>query len=445
MPEAMHIRAESVGEDGWGVGQHEGREVRVFDLLPGEEARVEAQHRSRQKPVTWARIVERVGAPSPVRTLPRCPGYGECGGCAWQHMSLEAQHAQKRRRVENALLDSFGSAPDFEGPVASERAYGYRNKGKYVFGIEAGGVVLGAYRPRTHSIVSTVGCQIVEPVIDVLAERVRVEVEERGLPIYIEKRSERGLRYTIIRANGQGQALVALVCTSDTDETALLELAEALIREPQVCGVIRCDNDLRSGALLANQERVLCGVPLTEDIAGVQIELGAQAFYQLNRAQAARAYQDIAGAIGAPGSGSVVELYSGVGGIAFTLARAGHQVLGVERDAAAVAIAQEGAARAGLGDRLQFRCAEAEAIERELFADAQAVVVDPPRKGLGSSVLALLRETRPACIAYLSCGPESLAGDLAQLLEVGYRIELARLYDFMPGTAQIETLVVLRR
>jgi 23S rRNA (uracil1939-C5)-methyltransferase len=47
---------------------------------------------------------------------------------------------------------------------------------------------------------------------------------------------------------------------------------------------------------------------------------------------------------------------------------------------------------------------------------------------------------------YLSCGPESLARDLAELCgRAGFRVRAVQPVDLMPGTPQVETLAVLIR
>ncbi len=439
----MHIQAHGIAEDGRGVALHEGSEIRVFDLLPGEEAIVEVEHSSRNSGIAWARIVERIGPLSPWRTAPACPAYGLCGGCAWQHMRPEEQSRLKRERVTKVLQASLGEAPAIEGPAVPARTLGYRNKGKYVFGYEEGRVLLGAYRPRSHTIVSTLGCQVVEAAIDRVAHLLRDAVQAMALPVYSESGSQEGLRYAVLRSNARQQVFVVLVCTSQSSEDALQALADELDQEDAVCGVLRCDNDLKSGAILTAQQRLLVGGELPELIAGVELALGGSAFFQLNRELAEGAYGDLCAALGPPGQGTVIELYSGVGGIAFTLARAGHRVLGIEIDEEAVRCAQGAARAAGLDALVSFRVGDATSLRRESLPDAHTLVVDPPRKGLGKSTLALITELRPQRIAYLSCGPESLAADLLVLCAAGYRVELTKLYDFMPGTAQVESLVVL--
>jgi 23S rRNA (uracil1939-C5)-methyltransferase len=48
-------------------------------------------------------------------------------------------------------------------------------------------------------------------------------------------------------------------------------------------------------------------------------------------------------------------------------------------------------------------------------------------------------------VIYISCGPESLGRDLAALAEQGWKPDVIEPFDLMPGTAQVETIVRLRK
>jgi 23S rRNA (uracil1939-C5)-methyltransferase len=48
-------------------------------------------------------------------------------------------------------------------------------------------------------------------------------------------------------------------------------------------------------------------------------------------------------------------------------------------------------------------------------------------------------------IVYVSCGPDALGRDLVMLAGHGYTPDAIEPFDLMPGTAQIETIVRLRR
>lgn len=436
------IRATGIDEHGRGTAPWAGRLLCVADLLPGERAEVVVEHESRHRPLAWGRVERRLGAPSADRVPPPCPAFGRCGGCAWQHLAYPAQLEHKRARVERALAAALDRPPEVRAPVPAPGVLGYRNKGKYVFGTDAAGeLLLGAYEPRSHRVVGTLGCQVVEPAIDDAARALQQALAGSGLEVYDEGRRTGQLRYAIVRRGGDGRLLVALVVTSTTPDAPLVACARALVESGAASGVVRVDNDSTGGRLLGDEARPLAGSPTVgETVAGVPVELDALSFWQIHREQARALYDAVADQLAAGPGVSAVDLYCGAGGIAFTLARRGADVLGIERVPAAVDTATRAAAAAGLGDRLRFVVGDASDL-----GDAELVVVDPPRKGLGDATRRALVAASPARIAYVSCGPEALGRDLAALAAAGYRCGPVQPFDLMPGTPQIESLVLLSR
>jgi len=71
------------------------------------------------------------------------------------------------------------------------------------------------------------------------------------------------------------------------------------------------------------------------------------------------------------------------------------------------------------------------------------VVVDPPRAGLGSEVCALLSRVKAKEMVYVSCDPETLARDVAELVKAGYRVAAVHMVDLFPQTFHLESVVVL--
>jgi 23S rRNA (uracil1939-C5)-methyltransferase len=445
--------ATELDDAGCGVGTSEGRRVHAVDLLPGEHAEVEIDHESPHRPEAWGRVVRRLDAASAERVVPDCPGFGRCGGCTWQHLAYPAQLAAKRQRVVAAL----GDVPAVRaGAVAvaevrpSPQQLGYRNKGKYVAGLAGGRVVLGAYAPRTHEIVDTLGCKVVAPIVDEIASWVRGAAESAQLVPYDEARRAGELRYVIVREAG-GDVMIALVVASGTQRDKLERVANALARHPAVRGLVAIHNDRRDGAIVpaGSSAHVLLGHGhLVEQLAGVPVEVGAAEFLQVNREQAAAMYARVAElAAGASPGALAVELYAGLGGIGLQLARAGMRVVAVELDPDAVAQLRRASERAGLpivalaGDAGRLR----DELRARLDATPAVVVVNPPRKGLGEDVRALLVELAAPTIVYVSCGPEALGRDLAALAAHGWAPDAIEPFDLMPGTPQIETVVRLRR
>ncbi len=73
-----------------------------------------------------------------------------------------------------------------------------------------------------------------------------------------------------------------------------------------------------------------------------------------------------------------------------------------------------------------------------------AVVVDPPRSGLGPEVRRWLTQAMPGRLIYVSCNPVTLARDLGELVRSGLTLEEVGLFDFFPQTSHIETAARLR-
>jgi len=453
MSEQHHlVTAKRLAPDGRGVAsidtdpEANAVEFLVQDLLPEESAWVEIEHRSPHRERVWARIVKRVSPLSSARSVPPCPAYGLCGGCSWQHLDHRGQLAEKCALVQAAFVSKLANPPNVQPPAPGETEQ-YRNKGKYVVARIDGSVVLGAYKPRSHDVVSTLGCRVVEAPIDKCARRLAEHATALATPVYKEASDDsQGLRYVILRSNADGEVLVLLVCTSSTADDAIRALAGLAFQEPNVVGVSRCDNDHTTGVLLTDAITPMVGSPtLAEYASGTRIDLGPAAFWQLNRTQAASAFSDLAKGLALPPGANIVELYCGVGAISFALAAEGFNVIGIENNSEAVLTANRAAASKSRDTTLEFLCADATQLDSQLLAGADAIVVDPPRKGLGQAGRDRLIAAKPQVIAYLSCGPESLATDVAALVDAGYTLESVNLYDFMPGTSQIETLAILRR
>ena len=447
-PHRCEVEAIALDDAGAGVGHVGGLDVHVGDLLPGERAEVAIDHRSPHRPEAWGRIIKRFGPPSGDRVAPVCPAYGRCGGCVWQHLKYPVQLGYKHGRVASALAEvpAIASGAVEIAPVQpSPATTGYRNKGKYVVGHSGDHIVLGAYAPRSHHVVDTLGCQVVAPIIDEVATWARGAAERAGLVAYDERTRTGELRYVIVR-EAEGDVMVVLVVAPHTPRSKLDTVAAALARHPAVHSLLAVEHDRRDGAIIPSgaSATVLVGHGhLVEQIAGVPVEVGAGEFLQVNRAQAAAMYARITELAGAAQGSQAVDLFAGLGGIGLHLARAGATVIAVEIDRDAVGQLRRAAQGAGLP--LTAIAGDAGDVRGQLGAKPDIVVVNPPRKGLSAEARGFVAELAAPTIVYVSCGPAALGRDLIALAAHGYTLDRVEPFDLMPGTAQVETLARLRR
>jgi 23S rRNA (uracil747-C5)-methyltransferase len=112
----------------------------------------------------------------------------------------------------------------------------------------------------------------------------------------------------------------------------------------------------------------------------------------------------------------------------------------VEVSAPAVASAQLSAFEAGLED-VTFAVGDATALVAGETQDA--IIVNPPRRGLGDVLCATLEASGVPTIIYSSCNALSLARDIAAM--PAYGPQRIRLFDMFPQTGHYEAMVLLKR
>jgi 23S rRNA (uracil1939-C5)-methyltransferase len=444
--ETLSLACDDLDDDGAGTAVHDGARVHVAAALPGERVLATVTHVSSHRPEAWARL-DSIEEPSPSRRAPACAAYGSCGGCVLQHFDVAAQLAWKAARVRRALAAhaALRDVPVREA-VPSPRALGYRNRSKLVAAARGGGVVLGAFAPRSHDVINLAGCRVSEAPLEELAGALRVLLAEGGVAPYDEHTFTGDLRHVVLRANHAGEVLVVFV-VARPGAAGVAALARRLCAEhPNVIGVVENVNRTRGNVIYGDEERPLEGAATIEERVGeVRLRLSAGAFFQANRDVAALAYAAIAGAVDLHAGDHVVDAYCGVGGIALTLAHGAPSadVLGIEEHEGAIADATAGAERNGFGGA-RFVAGDVAVRLREV-PRADVVVLNPPRKGCGPAVVAEVVRLQPRVVAYLSCDPDTLARDLAALAERGYRTRSVTPFDMLPHTPHVEALAVVDR
>jgi 23S rRNA (uracil1939-C5)-methyltransferase len=137
----------------------------------------------------------------------------------------------------------------------------------------------------------------------------------------------------------------------------------------------------------------------------------------------------------------VLELYAGSGLLSLRLAAHGAAPTAVESFVPAARMAERAAAAQGLVLRVLAddagRALADLARAKERF---DAVLVNPPRRGLAREVRRVTAALHPARLLYVSCEPDTLARDAAHLALLGFRLERATPFDMIPLSDAVETL-----
>lgn len=431
--------------EGMGVARLEGRVVFVPGTIRGERWTVRLEKVT--KNVAWARGVELL-AGSPERLEPDCPLAGRCGGCQFRHMTYAEELRAKGRRVADALERVGGVKLELPPVLGAEEPERYRNKVQFPVAQEKRGLAIGYYRPRSHDVLDAPDCLLQPLTVTALRGAVKEWMERYQVPAYGEEDGTGLIRHLYVRTNSRDQALCCLV-VNGTGLPFQQELVDALRRVcPGLVGVVLNFNTRDTNVILGEEYRTLWGRDyLEEELCGLTFRLSVPSFFQINRAQTQCLYQVALDFAGLHGDETVLDLYCGIGTISLALARQAGQVIGAEVVPQAIEDAKQNAARADI-QNAEFFCGDAGAVAQKLANEGvrpRVICVDPPRKGLGPEVPAILASMAPERIVYVSCDPATLARDVKRLGELGYQVQKAQAVDLFPRTCHVETVVLMSR
>jgi 23S rRNA (uracil1939-C5)-methyltransferase len=435
--DVVELRIDAIAAGGDGVGRDDAGRVTFVPLTaPGDRVRAEITTAKAR----WARgrLLELL-TPAPDRREAPCPVFGVCGGCRLQHLPPERQATAKRTVVVAALRRIGGLEIEVPELLRPGDALGYRNR--ITLTIRGG-------RSGFHGLHDPDG--IVDCPNCLLAEKPVREAWDALAP-WTALPGGGELRVTI-RASAAGR--IALLVEGGRTPGDREAVADRLPTLESYLWVDESGNPLLLGGRAWFAE-------VWQDI---RYDLDPRVFLQVNRAAAAAMDDWLAGRLASRlGRGAVrfgrgpggldglrvADLYAGVGARPIRWALAGATVSMCEVDPAACEAAR--VAAGNLGAELDVR--EGRVEDHLDIADADLVVVNPPRAGLARPVRDALAAGPAKAIAYVSCDPATLARDLEQLCGTAkatgrtgpYRVVAVQPFDAFPQTAHVETIAWLER
>jgi 23S rRNA (uracil1939-C5)-methyltransferase len=396
-------RIESLNKRGEGVAADD----RVVPLaLPGERVRRDGAKLT---------ILEA----SPERAAPLCRYFGDCGGCAAQHMAPRLYSDWKRGSLVAALARAgveaeVGALVDAHGAGRRRATFHARF---HPHGVED----VGFMRARAHDIVGIEACPLFSPdMAGAIAAARALAGELRGIgkPLDIQATATlEGLDFDL-RGSGPLEGVERRKLARAAEELDLARVSNH--------GEIVVER--RAPTVMFGEARVI---------------LPPGGFLQATVAGEAALADAALGAM--KGAKKVADLFCGAGAFALRLA-ARHEVVAADSDAAAIlALKRASGAASGL------RAVEAttrDLFQRPLRPDElepfDAVVFDPPRAGALAQAKALAASRVPTVVA-ISCNVESFARDARALIDGGYALESVTPLDQFRWSPHLEISAVFRR
>lgn len=401
---------EKFGAGGDGVAEGQNGAIYVPFALPGETVNASV-HGPRADLVA---VLE----PSPLRVAPACRHFGQCGGCAMQHLDDGAYRDWKRAIVVDELARHGVDAP--VAPLVSFPP-GTRRRLALTARVTDAGVELGFRRALSHDLVDIEECPVAASrLVAALPalRRIAARIGKTGKP------------FRLLATTTTNGLDLAVAEAGTLDEAGRRAATAAALAE----GVARLSLD---GEALV--EARTPGV----DVDGMALAPPPGGFLQaVAAAEQAMAALTLAHLRGAK---RVADLFAGSGAFALRLARQS-AVHAVESEAGALA-ALERARRAATGlkpvtteKRDLFR---RPVMVRELAA-FDGLVFDPPRAGAEDQCRQIARSSVPRVVA-VSCNPGTLARDVKILVDGGYRVTGVTPVDQFLWSPHVEAVALLEK
>jgi tRNA/tmRNA/rRNA uracil-C5-methylase (TrmA/RlmC/RlmD family) len=381
---------EKVAHGGHFIARHLGAVIFVRHAIPGEEVEIEITGTGSS--FNRADVVNVIN-PSPDRVSAPCQfaHRAGCGGCDFQHISLERQ----RQLKSEVITEQFARIAKRDLQVTVEEVgapLGYRTRFNAVTTRNGD---LGFKQARSNKVVPVSDCRILQP---------EVKYQE------LTSRKWKGDLRVEVTLSSAGERTIAT-------------------------GYSRDETPVRTSE----------GPDIGQySINGFNLEVSQRSFWQSHKFAPAVLTQVVGEFAEIQVGDRVLDLYGGVGLFTSQFLEAigeSGQIDLVEGSKSATSDAIRNFAEI---KNVNVHTGDvAKLLPR--FSQAEVIILDPPREGAGKEVVLAMVALKPRAIVYVACDPAALARDTTYLREAGFEIAKIRAFDLFPMTHHIETVALFRR
>lgn len=400
------VTIESIGRRGDGVAAVAGGVVHVPATAPGDRVRVALTETGPGR--FRGRLLSMLEA-GPDRREPPCRHFGDCGGCALQHLAPEAYGAWKTGMLRSLLarngLDGATVEPLHSSPPGSRR------RATFAIRRRRDDAIVGFNERHSHRVVDLAACPVVLPDIAALIAPLRAWAESALRP------GDRAAAHAAMTDSGIDLSIDTTARLGGAGRDALVDL---LARE-NLARVARAHNRQEGAEILAEAR------PVRAVYGGFPVALAPGAFAQAT-ADGEAALTGFA-LEAAEGATSAFDLFCGSGAFALPLAGHGCSVSAADIDKAAIGNLGAAARCAGLAKlHAEPRNLMRRPVPASELAEADFVVFDPPRAGAKAQAAEIAAAGVPVVVA-VSCDPGTFMRDARILADGGYRLTRLRPVD----------------
>ncbi|MBI1819817.1 MAG: class I SAM-dependent RNA methyltransferase [Nitrospirae bacterium] len=419
---------------GKGMALLENRVLFVPYVLPDEEVEIEITQI--KKDYLLAKKVS-VVTPAPLRTVPVCPVFEQCGGCQLQMIDYAGQLDIKSGFLKESLL-RIGKINPLILPIipASDPLY-YRQRVQFKISFLHEHPIIGFYRPESRMVVPVERCHIIKPLLNSLLGEVR-QLIERTPDLYHPLKE-----ITFSASSLNDDIFIELNVGAGSMPDHALQDFFKLPFHIRGLGITQNEKQVK----VFGKNSIVHSIKNPLDPAeSLKSRNSGGVFSQVNREMNLKLIETLMSWAGLTGKEEVLELFSGNGNFTLLLAKYASHLTAVEENPLAIEDLRYNLQVNGIKNCSVRKGKTQEVLSRwdKSTFPLDLLILDPPREGIDPPSVKSILRIAPRRIYYISCDPATLARDL-KALSKRYNIQRIAPFDMFPQTAHLETLTELQR
>ncbi len=381
------------------------------------------------------------------KITPKCPYFGECGGCTAQHIPYEVQVENKKQLVLTHLKKN-GIAELENIPTFFGNPYEYRNRMDFSMGTE--GLSLRK-RGQFNQFVAIKTCDISNSKINALMKEIQSWFEKNKSLIepFLPKPRTGCMKYATIRASehADSSAITFMLNEDSPNLGKHIELIKDFSKTTSAHTVAIASIPAQTEMSLSHDAFTVKGtLEMQEIIDGKTISFSSQGFFQNNTTMAEKMVQHAKDIFKkhSTKNARLIDLYGGAGTFGIPLGELFEKTVIIDTEGPNIVFAGGNLKRNNI--KGETYAGDAKLLKKLPFPPNKDLylLIDPPRSGMHQKVIQYILELKPKAIVYVSCNPMLMAKELKAFMK-HYTVKSAAMFDLFPQTEHVEAIVHLER
>lgn len=369
-------------------------------------------------------------------------------GCDFGMLNYNFQLKYKTELVRD-VMEKIGGVKDV--PVENiigadeEDRQNYRNKVIEPFAVDKNGkIITGMFKRKSHEVFEVKENILSSNLANKIINNVKKMLNMSRISVYDEKKHKGLLRHIMVRTNLKNEAMLVLIINSKKVPKEIEQFLKTVYENmEEIKSVyVSLNSDITNVALGKINIHLFGDKFLKESINDINFNISPDSFFQINVNQTRKLYNIGISFFDNIKDKYIADAFSGTGTIGMILSKNAEKVYSIEIVKSAVKDGMRTAEENGIKN-MEFITGD---VNKELLnlieagKKVDAVIFDPPRKGIEGDSLVKLAGHNIEEIVYISCNPSTFARDSKILIEHGYKLEKIQPVDMFPQTSHIEVI-----